>query len=56
MESLFGMMEIAVPDSGDMLEANRLQSDQPFDPFDSIGLSIILVNSATLVSRDNEYL
>jgi predicted nucleic acid-binding protein len=56
IESLFGMLEIAVPDSGDMLEANRLQSEQPLDPFDSIGLSIILVNSATLLSRDNEFI
>lgn len=39
---LFGVIKIEVPDSGDMLEANRLQSEQPLDPFDSIGLSIIL--------------
>ena len=54
--SLFGAIEIEVPDSGDMLEANRLQSEQPLDPFDSIGLSIILVNSAILVSRDDEFI
>jgi len=56
IKSLFGAIEIDVPDSGDMLEANRLQSEQPLDPFDSIGLSIILVNSAILVSRDDEFI
>jgi predicted nucleic acid-binding protein len=56
IESLFGTVEIEVPDSGDMLEANRLQGEQPLDPFDSIGLSIILVNSAILVSRDDEFI
>jgi len=56
IESLFGAIEIEVPDSGDMLEANRLQSEQPLDPFDSIGLSIILVNSAIPVSRDDEFM
>jgi predicted nucleic acid-binding protein len=50
IESLFGAIEIDVVDSGDMLEANRLQSEQQLDPFDSIGLSIILVNSAILMS------
>ena len=54
--SLFRAIEIEVPDSGDMLEANRLQSEQPLDPFDSIGLSIILVKSAILVSRDDEFI
>jgi len=39
-----------------MLEANRLQSEQPLDPFDSIGLGIILVKSAILVSRDDEFI
>jgi predicted nucleic acid-binding protein len=56
IESLFGAIEIEVVDSGDMLEANRLQSEQPLDPFDSIGLSIILVNSAILISRDDEFI
>lgn len=56
IESLFGAIEIEVPDLGDMLEANRLQSEQPLDPFDSIALSIILVNSAILISRDNEFI
>ena len=56
MESLFRLIEIEVPDSGDMLEANRLQSEQPLDPFDSIGLSIILVKSAILVSRDDDFI
>ncbi|MBC8521548.1 MAG: hypothetical protein ISS94_03065 [Candidatus Syntrophoarchaeum sp.] len=56
IESLFGAIEIEVPDSGDMLEANRLQREQPLDPFDSIGLSIILVNSAIPVSRDDEFM
>ena len=56
IESLFGAIEIEVPDSGDMLEANRLQSEQPLDPFDSIGLGIILVKSAILVSRDDEFI
>ena len=56
IESLFRAIEIEVPDSGDMLEANRLQSEQPLDPFDSIGLSIILVKSAILVSRDDEFI
>ncbi len=54
--SLFRAIEIEVPDSGDMLEANRLQSVQPLDPFDSIGLGIILVKSAILVSRDDEFI
>jgi hypothetical protein len=36
------------------LEANRLQSEQPLDPFDSIGLGIILVKSAILVSLNVE--
>ena len=56
IESLFGAIEIEVPDSGDMLEANRLQSEEPLDPFDSIGLGIILVKSAILVSRDDEFI
>jgi len=56
IETLFGTIEIEVPDSGDMLEANRLQSEQPLDPFDSIGLSIILIKSAILVSRDDEFI
>ncbi len=53
IETLFGAIEIEVPDSG---EANRLQSVQPLDPFDSIGLGIILVKSAILVSRDDEFI
>ena len=56
IKSLFRLIEIEVPDSGDMLEANRLQSEQPLDPFDSIGLSIILVKSAILVSRDDDFI
>ena len=56
IETLFGAIEIEVPDSGDMLEANRLQSEQPLDPFDSIGLGIILVKSAIFVSRDDEFI
>jgi predicted nucleic acid-binding protein len=56
IETLFGTIEIEVPDSGDMLEANRLQSEQPLDPFDSIGLSIILIKSAILISRDDEFI
>ncbi len=56
IESLFRVIEIEVPDSGDMLEANRLQSEQPLDPFDSIGLSIILLKSAILVSRDDDFI
>jgi len=56
IESLFRVIEIEVPDSCDMLEANRLQSEHPLDPFDSTGLSIILVKSATLVSRDGDFI
>ncbi len=54
--SLLGAIETEVPDLGDMLEANRLQSEQPLDPFDSIGLSTIIVKSAILISRDGEFL
>ncbi|MCW3141645.1 MAG: hypothetical protein N2V72_05650 [Methanophagales archaeon] len=56
MVLMFGAIEIEVPDSGDMLEANRLQSEKPLDPFDSIGLGIILVKSTILVSRDDEFI
>jgi predicted nucleic acid-binding protein len=56
IEGLFRAIEIEVPDSGDMLEANRLQSEQPLDPFDSIGLSIILIKSVILVSRDDDFI
>lgn len=56
IEDLFGMIVIEVPDSGDMLEANRLQNEQLLDPFDSIGLSIIIANSTILVSRDDEFI
>mgnify|MGYP001082454988 CR=1 FL=1 len=56
IESLFLVIEIEVPDSGDMLEANRLQSEQPLDPFDSTGVSMILVKSAILVSRDDDFI
>ena len=56
VESLFKVLKIEVPDSVDMLEANRLQSEQPLDPFDSIALSIILVKSVILISRDKEFI
>ena len=56
LESLFKAVEIDVPDSVDILEANELQSKNPLDPFDSIGLSIIRVSSAVLISRDNDFI
>ena len=57
LTDLFGNVSIEIPDSMDMLLANKLQDDNPLDPFDAIGLSIVQsINSCILVSRDSDFI
>lgn len=57
LNDLFGNVSIEIPDSVDMLLANKLQDDNPLDPFDAIGLSIVQsIDSCILVSRDSDFI
>lgn len=57
LNDLFNNLQIEIPDSIDMLDANKLQDENPLDPFDAIGLSIVkAINSCILVSRDSDFI
>ncbi len=54
---LYSNVSIEIPDSIDMLSANKLQEEYPLDPFDAIGLSVIQsIDSVSLVSRDSDFM
>ncbi len=57
ISDIYKNMIIEIPDSLDMLSANKLQDEYPLDPFDAIGLSIVKsIDSVSLVSRDSDFL
>ena len=57
LNDIFNNIKIEIPDSIDMLDANKLQDENPLDPFDAIGLSIVkAINSCILVSRDSDFI
>jgi predicted nucleic acid-binding protein len=54
---VYSNISIEIPDSIDLLSANKLQEEFPLDPFDAIGLSIIQsIDSVSLVSRDSDFM
>ena len=54
---VYSNISIEIPDSIDLLSANKLQEEYPLDPFDAIGLSIIQsIDSVSLVSRDSDFM
>lgn len=57
INDITSIIEVAIPDEISLLEANKLQSEYPLDPFDaiSLGLAVILKPSA-FVSRDSRFL
>ncbi len=57
ISDIYKNMVIEIPDSLDMLSANKLQDEHPLDPFDAIGLSVVRsIDSVSLVSRDSDFL
>lgn len=57
INDVYSNVSIEIPDSMDMLSANKLQEDYTLDPFDAIGLSIIQsIDSVSLVSRDSDFM
>lgn len=57
IDDIYNNLIIEIPDSLDLLSANKLQDEYPLDPFDSIGLSIVQsIDSVSLVSRDRDFL
>ena len=57
IQNLMELFEIVVPDEGELLRANKLQSQYLLDPFDSILLSLALsIPHVTLLSRDTKFL
>ena len=57
ISNLYKKLNIEIPDSIDMLTANKLQDKYALDPFDSIGLGIVQsLPEVTLINRDADFL
>jgi predicted nucleic acid-binding protein len=57
ISDIYRNLSIEIPDSLDLLSANKLQDEHPLDPFDAIGLSIVhSIDSVSLISRDGDFL
>ncbi|GFO97740.1 predicted nucleic acid-binding protein,containing PIN domain [groundwater metagenome] len=57
INDIYNNLSIEIPDSLDLLSANKLQDEHPLDPFDAIGLSLVhSIDSVSLVSRDSDFL
>ena len=51
--SILKILEIAIPDEVNLLEANNLQAENPLSPFDALLIAVGLsLSNAVLVSRD----
>lgn len=56
LHTLHRFLQIEVPDTNVLLQADQLQSEWPLDPFDSILLAQAFSISAMLISRDVRFL
>ncbi|MCK4437202.1 PIN domain-containing protein [bacterium] len=57
ISQIMSILEVIVPDEISLLRANRLQSENLLDPFDTILLSFSIgVRPATFISRDTDFL
>ncbi|MCK4859565.1 MAG: PIN domain-containing protein [Candidatus Omnitrophica bacterium] len=57
INEITGIFEVVVPDEISLLEANKLQSKERLDPFDTILLAVSIVSEFNvLISRDRSFL
>lgn len=57
IEEILSILKVLIPDEVTLLRANKLQSQHPLDPFDSILLALATtMDSVIIVSRDASFL
>lgn len=57
IEKILEVLEVAIPDEVDLLQANNLQSKNPLSPFDALLIALALsLKEVVLISRDKALL
>ncbi len=56
VSDLYSKININVPDSIDILMANQIQEENPFDPFDSMSYVVASTIPANVISRDRDFI